>query len=254
MIKSKLFIISAIAAVFSLIAVITLLGFKISSLSDKLNENHLMYNRELDNSKILIDEITQNLQIISSSNNDVRKSLNLPTRQLIQNNSEDGDTEQINGAVTFFDAFQYLINNEDLERTAAEFTRFIENNDLEEYFTDGGYIFKRENFHNVSVMKNNAVYISINFDSENNKVIISDTIGNNFDLSLIESEIISKLDKEMMILSHFDDVVRDLNSSLEQIIVDEEVKAILVEREILIKKTDSKQFNIINTKDYSIIG
>ncbi|MBI9099819.1 MAG: hypothetical protein JEY91_15170, partial [Spirochaetaceae bacterium] len=62
----KLFLISAAAAVISLILIFIIMGMRISNLSKELSENNLLYNSELENSKMLIDELSQNIQILAS--------------------------------------------------------------------------------------------------------------------------------------------------------------------------------------------
>ncbi len=116
MIKKKLLILTAAVAAVSLITVISIMGSKIKRLSDNLSDNQLLYNQELDNSKLLIDEISQNIQIMSAGNNEIRRSLHMPLKQLIQKKTEEIEVESIDPAVSFFDALNFLIRMKILKR------------------------------------------------------------------------------------------------------------------------------------------
>ena len=254
MIKGKIFIISAATAALSLIAVIVILGFRISALSDQLNENQLMYNSELDNNKLLIDEISQNLHIISTSNNEVRRTLHLPAKQLIQSNNEESENESYDAAVSFFDAFRFLVENEDLENGAAEFSAFIDELGIDEYFTEKEYTFQRVELLEATVIKNDILYLTIFYDGSTKTVQFSDVIGNSFEVVMGDSTVISTLDREIQILKDYERNIHNMSVFLEEAGSKEDIQSILDDRGLSIRLSENNRYNIYNDKDDSIIG
>ena len=254
MIKGKIFIISAATAALSLIAVIVILGFRISALSDQLNENQLMYNSELDNNKLLIDEISQNLHIISTSNNEVRRTLHLPAKQLIQSNNEESENESYDAAVSFFDAFRFLVENEDLENGAAEFSAFIDELGIDEYFTEKEYTFQRVELLEATVIKNDILYLTLFYDGSTKTVQFSDVIGNSFEVVMGDSTVISTLDREIQILKDYERNIHNMSVFLEEAGSKEDIQSILDDRGLSIRLSENNRYNIYNDKDDSIIG
>jgi len=254
LIKGKIFIISAATAALSLIAVIVILGFRISALSDQLNENQLMYNSELDNNKLLIDEISQNLHIISTSNNEVRRTLHLPAKQLIQSNNEESENESYDAAVSFFDAFRFLVENEDLENGAAEFSAFIDELGIDEYFTEKEYTFQRVELLEATVIKNDILYLTIFYDGSTKTVQFSDVIGNSFEVVMGDSTVISTLDREIQILKDYERNIHNMSVFLEEAGSKEDIQSILDDRGLSIRLSENNRYNIYNDKDDSIIG
>jgi len=254
LIKGKIFIISAATAALSLIAVIVILGFRISALSDQLNENQLMYNSELDNNKLLIDEISQNLHIISTSNNEVRRTLHLPAKQLIQSNNEESENESYDAAVSFFDAFRFLVENEDLENGAAEFSAFIDELGIDEYFTEKEYTFQRVELLEATVIKNDILYLTLFYDGSTKTVQFSDVIGNSFEVVMGDSTVISTLDREIQILKDYERNIHNMSVFLEEAGSKEDIQSILDDRGLSIRLSENNRYNIYNDKDDSIIG
>ena len=250
----KIFIISAIAAVVSLISVILILGFRISSLSGSLKDNQQVYDRELENNKLLIDEISQNLQILAAGNNEVRRSLSLPEKQLIQNRSNEEEESQIDLTVSFFDAFRYLVDNENLERAAGEFSSFISDLKLDEYFSSRGYVFKREDSLYASIFRNEIEYLSFNYVGESKKLKLSSVLGEKIELDIFDSSILNKLDDELSRFDIFDENVKRISLTLDELLENIEISKILMDRELNITKSGSGTFNILNSKDDSILG
>jgi len=250
----KVFIISAIVAVVSLISVILIMGLRISDLSGKLEENQQVYYRELEDSKLLIDEISQNLQILAAGNNEVRRSLSLPEKQLIQNRLNEEDDTQIDLSVSFFDAFRYLVDNENLERSAGEFSSLISDLELDIYFSSRGYALKREDFLNAAIIKDEIEYLSLAYIGESKKLQLSNLLGDKSDLDINSDDIMEKLNSELSRFDQFDAIVKTNNFSLEELSAGDEIKAILNERDLDITMNESGRFNIINGKDDSVIG
>jgi len=250
----KVFIISAIVAVVSLISVILIMGLRISDLSGKLEENQQVYYRELEDSKLLIDEISQNLQILAAGNNEVRRSLSLPEKQLIQNRLNEEEDTQIDLSVSFFDAFRYLVDNENLERSAGEFSSLISDLELDIYFSSRGYALKREDFLNAAIIKDEIEYLSLAYIGESKKLQLSNLLGDKSDLDINSDDIMEKLNSELSRFDQFDAIVKTNNFSLEELSAGDEIKAILNERDLDITMNESGRFNIINGKDDSVIG
>ena len=241
-------------AVFSLVAVISLMGVRISSLSEKLDKNSQLYNRELENSKMLMDELSQNLQIIASGGNEVRRSLNLPEKQLIQHNPENIEEMKIDPAVLFFDAFRFLVTNNDEETSATVFSVFLTDNGIEKYFADKGFQFQRDNFQNVSILLNGKIYLSAVYSSKDKRIFFNDILGNSFDISLDETNIIAILDKKIEQFTVFNNEIAERIIYLEELMDKNDIKSVLEERGLSLIDVNSGRFNIINEKDQSVVG
>lgn len=213
-----------------------------------------MYNSELDNNKLLIDEISQNLHIISTSNNEVRRTLHLPAKQLIQSNNEESENESYDAAVSFFDAFRFLVENEDLENGAAEFSAFIDELGIDEYFTEKEYTFQRVELLEATVIKNDILYLTIFYDGSTKTVQFSDVIGNSFEVVMGDSTVISTLDREIQILKDYERNIHNMSVFLEEAGSKEDIQSILDDRGLSIRLSENNRYNIYNDKDDSIIG
>lgn len=250
----KVIAVSALTALAAFILIIVLLGLKISSLSDQLDENNQLYSRELENNKILIDELSQNIQIIASGGNEVRRSLNLPEKRLIQKSSGNVEETQIDPAVTFFDAFRFLVSNDANESSAAVFSLFLTENNIEEYFVDNGYQFQRDDFQNASVLMEDKTYLSAAYNNEKKIIAFSDILGNSFEVSINDENFTPVLDKEIELLSAFQEEITERESYMDELMNRQEIAEILEERSFSIEKENPDKFNIINNKDKSVVG
>ena len=254
MIKSKVFVISAIVAVVTLVAVISVMGFRITSLSGRLENNQQMYNQVLDNNKLLLDEISQNLQIISSSNNEVRRSLNLPMKQLIQQRSDEDNETQADAAISFFEAFRYLVDNDNLESAAADFSLYIMENEISEYFTERNFTFQRNSYLEASVFKSDKKYIDLEYKSDSRNIRLTNILGDNLDFSIDDSNHYVLFDKEIHLIDKYEEDISDFTIQLADLLLADEVSEILEKRELSIIATDNRNFVIKNLKDKSVIG
>ncbi len=250
----KGFIISAVAVVAVLIIIIFTLGVRINLLDRRLEDNKLSYNRELESNKEMIDEISQNLLVLSSGSNEVRRSLNLPEKQLIQKNSERGGTVPADLSVSFFDAFRFLVDNEELDTAAGEFTTFITDNGISEYFSDKGYIFERNNLLNASVLQDQRVYLSFSYDAERGQIDLRDIEGNAINIAYDDEDIFEIFENEVVIFRSYDDKLLEIGNSIQNIVGSEEVGDLLNDRGFSIIEIDAGRFSITNDKDDSQVG
>ncbi|MBI9098733.1 MAG: LCP family protein, partial [Spirochaetaceae bacterium] len=164
------------------------------------------------------------------------------------------EEREFDPAVSFFDAFRFLVSNEAEETAAAEFTLYLADIGLEEYFTGKGYEFYRINYKNASVKMNGKVYLDLIYNSEDRNITFNDILGNTFIKSLDDESIISALDKEIALFNDYNRDIAETAGYLEGLKGKSEISVILAERELTIIRTDSDRFNILNNKDKSIIG
>lgn len=251
--REKVFIISAAAAGAVLIIIIITLGVRLNLLDRRLEENNLAYNSELESNKGLIDEISQNLQILSSGTNEVRRSLNLPEKKLIQTNYDQEKSDQPDLTVSFFDAFRFLVDNEALESAAAEFTNFLEDYDISTYFYDHGYLLTRDDLLNASVQQDKSFYLTLSYSAERGEVELLDIEGNTFTIS-IDADPFEILDREVAVFRSYNEKLLEVEQGIKKSVESEELGAVLKNRGLSIIKSDNGIFSIRNEKDDSLIG
>lgn len=237
-----------------MIIIIITQGVRINILDNRFEDTKLSYNRELESNKQLIDEISQNLQVLSSGSNEVRRSLNLPEKQLIQKGSEREGTAEVDLAVSFFDAFRFLIDNEELDNAAGEFTKFITDNSIGEYFSENGYIFERNNPLNASVIQNLNVYLSLSYDTGRGEIDLQDIEGNVINVAHDDEGIFEIFESEILIFRSYDDKLLEIGNSIQNIVEMDKIQDLLNDRSFSINKTDRGRFSITNDKDDSQIG
>lgn len=254
MIDNKIVVILSSAAVLILITVIAVMGIKISSLSENLEDNQLIYKGELDKSKLLIDEISQNLQIMSASTNEVRRSLNLPAKQLIQQKGAVPESEEQNLSVSFFEALSFLVQNEDLEKSAAEFSLYLEENGIVKYFKEYDYNFDRIDLTQAIVSKDGIQYLTLYYDGDSQIVHFRDIAGNSFELPLENEKLISSLDKELEILNSYFDSIENMKIEVKKLVLDDEVNAILHERDLSIHESGDLNYTVNLNMDDTVVG
>jgi LCP family protein required for cell wall assembly len=254
LIDNKVLVLSAAVAAFLLIGTIVVLGVRISNLSGRLEDNQIVYKAELDKTKLLMDEISQNLQIMSSSTNEVRRSLNLPAKQLIQQKEVTTESEEPDVTVSFFDALRFMVQNDDLEVSAAAFSRFIDEKSLVEYFYDNSYELKRVDLLQAVVIKDNVQLLSFKYNGEERSLNIQNITGDSLNISTDDNNLFSKLDKELMQIDSYFAGIQDLTESLETLLEDDEVQEILTNRNLKLKQVDDKNYTVCLIEDDSIIG
>lgn len=250
----NVFIITAGATIVFLVSILLIMGIRISNLSEELKANRQTYNRELEDSKLSIDEISQNLELLSSASNEVRRSLSLPEKRLIQSHSTEDVNSQFNLSVTFFDAFRYLVDNETMERTAGEFSSFIDDLELDDYFSSHDYLLKRIDFFNAGVFRNGIEYLLLKYSGESGTVRFVNILGDQFELKLDDKSTLIKLDEELEQYDLYDEKVEDLKDTLVQLSDSEEIQQILTERGLVISHTKEDIYKILNNKNDSIVG
>ncbi len=254
MIRSKLAIIISLLLVISVLVVISLLSCKLVSLSKQLENNQSLYDSELELNKVAIDELTQNIQMMSIHNNEIRHVLNMSSKQLIHNQPEQINNNGPDATVTFFDAFNFLMTNDDQEKAAGDFSGLIEDIKLNEYLTERQYDLKRKDLLEASVLKDNTEYILIKFNYENKRLDCIDITGKSYEIEINDSEFFTILDEKISFLDNYYNKIKRLKKSLIDISVDEDVMTILKERELIIKQVSQDKFDILVNGDKSLAG
>ncbi|MBN2656917.1 MAG: LCP family protein [Spirochaetales bacterium] len=249
----KIFRIAATAAAVILVTVIIVLSIEMGRLNSRLADSEDFYRTALENQRMTIDQMSQNLQILASGSNEVRRYMSLPEKQLIQSVSEESGKGLIDPAVSFFDAFRYLVSQEEEENRAAAFSLWLDEGKIEEYFSSRDYIFKRKNGEKVSILKNDEEMLSLNWNDSKNFIEFTDIAGNNYNLARDENPG-QTLDKAVNILETYSREIRERESFLARLMESPEIQDILAEKGLDIQEKSSFHFNLINRRDESYLA
>lgn len=249
----KIFLIGAAALAAALLTIVIVLLFQLSSVKLSLKESEDFYRKELEENRVLLDEFSQNLQILASGSNEVRRYMNLPERELIRKEAS-GENVPVDPTVSFFDAFRYLASQEELENNAAAFTRWLEDNAVDDFFSSRGYSFKRDDFENVSILKKEKVLLSIHYPAQDGSVLMKDVTGHESSHQIEQTSIDDDLEEFYETLETYDRMVQSAVDQISYIVNDREINQILRKRELSFEYGQADSVSIYNLKDQSIVG
>lgn len=247
----KIFRIAAMVAAVALVSVIIILVIQVSGLKNQMEDREISDRESLDSQKVFLDEMSQNLQILSSGSNEVRRYMGLPEKQLIHSEKE-GSKSSVDPAVSFFDAFRFLVSQEEEDNQAAVFSQWLSDGKVPEYFSNHDYKYIRDNSIEASVQKDGESLIHMHYDDEQKVVEFSDIAGNNYSVSM-DSNPESVLKEVIKNLDNYSDSIDVVEKSIQKVLVSEEVKSILDNRGLKFNPMNNGLYNLINGKDGSIL-
>lgn len=249
----KIFLIGAAALAAALLTTVIVLLFQLSSVKVSLKETEDFYRQELEENRVLLDELSQNMQILASGNNEVRRYMNLPERELIRKETP-SEESSVDPTISFFDAFRYLANQERLENNAAVFSQWLEDSSLESFFVSKNYSFKRNDYETASVIKNGTEVLTLRYTSQDSSVEVIDISGEESSISIEDTSTDELLNDHYEKLETYDRLVQNAAALINSTVSDSDLRKILRERELSFESSGQNSVSIINAKDHSVIG
>lgn len=251
--SGRVYFISAVAAAAALIAVIVLLSVQIGGLKTRISDSEDQYRRQLEDNRMQLDRFSQNLQILASGGNEVRRYMDLPEKELIRETAaESGETAD--PAVLFFDAFRFLVSQELEEKRAAEYSLWLDEHDIEEFFSAQGYLLQRDDHSRSSVREGGEILLSLSYDSEGKSIEFSHVGGTVFTLSSDNEHPEKELEKSIGILNSHNRAVEDTTRYIRGIADEASFFEILNRRGLILADGENGGFDILNVKDESLLG
>jgi LCP family protein required for cell wall assembly len=248
----KIFRIAAAVAAAILISVITILAFQLSGMKKQMADTENSFLENLEQQKMLIDQLSQNIQILSSGSNEVRRYMSLPEKQLIQSRTGESETI-IDPSVSFFDAFNYLVSQENEDLRAAAFSMWLNDGGVADFFTDRNYKFARVNSVEAKVQQNSDTLIHLYYNHDERVVEFSDIGENNYSVS-IDTSPEALLSEAVTSLETYRNIVGTMEQELRSLFVSEEIGNILKERGLFFEEVNSGTYNLKNRKDDSFLS
>ncbi|MBB6478557.1 LCP family protein [Spirochaeta isovalerica] len=248
----KIFRIAAAAAAVILVTVIIVLTIQMGRLKSRFSDSEDFYRASLENQRMTIDQMSQNLQILASGSNEVRRYMSLPEKQLIRGASDDGNKDSVDPAVSFYDAFRYLVSQEEEENLAAAFSLWLEEGDIQEYFSSRNFSFNRINGTQAAIMRDGEEMLTLYWNSGDSAVEFSDVAGNRYSLPF-DDEPDQTLNKASNILDTYTGRIREREDYLNRLTGSSEIADVLKSRGLAIEAQSASRYNLINLKDESFM-
>jgi len=249
----KIFRITAAAAAALLVTTIIVLSIQIGRLNTRLDDSEDYYRASLENQRMTIDHMSQNLQIIASGSNEVRRYMSLPEKQMLRSSSIEVGEKAVDPAVSFFDAFRYLVSQEEDENRAAEFSLWLDEQKVPEYFSSHNYSFSRKNGTQASVLKEGEEMLTLYCNNEDGVVEFSDIAGNSYSLSL-QDDPEQTLNKAVNILNTYGRTIAEKERFLSSLLDSGDIGEVLSGRGLRITEKSSSLYQLTNKKDDSLLA
>lgn len=249
----KVFLISAAAGAAVLITTVVVMGFQISHMKRQMNDTYAVYHDELERNRVSLDRFSQNLQIVSSGSNEVRRYMNLPDKQLL-NQEEEVSAESQDPAVSFFDAFRYLVSEDERDNRAALFSRWIEDNNLKDFFESRNFSFTRKSYDSISVERKGISLLSMRLSDNSEEISVKDIAGNESGIPINAENASAEFFPSLSAISIYEKQVIAATDTVKAISEKQETVDILDERGMELEKEGDGLYHIINKKDMSPVG